>query len=250
VDQEADGRRVGDLEERDGAEARGLAGLKDGGAQGGGRLGEDERALAQVPEGDGATGGERVPGRQQHPQLLGREGEGLDALDGGGARARHRHVDRAALDEARHLAAARVAEGHLQAGVGAVEGGERRGQPHGVRGARRDPRAPAGQARVALEVRAGAVELGQDGLGADEQVGARGRRLRAPGGAVQEPHAELLLQPAHLLGERGLRDPQLLGGAGERPVPRHGHEVLQLAELHRQSTSACITSWRSCVRRG
>lgn len=46
-------------------------------------------------------------------------------------------------------------------------------------------------------------------------------------GAVQELDAQLPLQLAYLAAERGLRDVQPLGGAGEVAFPRHGQEVAQ-----------------------
>ena len=46
--------------------------------------------------------------------------------------------------------------------------------------------------------------------------------------ALEQAHAELGLQPAHLLGERRLRQVQLLGRGRERAVAEGGEEVLEL----------------------
>ena len=59
-----------------------------------------------------------------------------------------------------------------------------------------DPAAPAG---VLLHGGAGVVHAGEDRLGARDELGARRGQLHAGGQAQQECHAQLLLQPAHLL---------------------------------------------------
>ena len=46
---------------------------------------------------------------------------------------------------------------------------------------------------------------------------------------MQERHAELLLEQAHLTRQRGLGDVQLLGGPGEVALARDCQEVLQPA---------------------
>ena len=54
-------------------------------------------------------------------------------------------------------------------------------------------------------------------------------------GALEQRDAELGLEPAHLFGQRRLRQMQRRRGAGERTVVRGGEEVLELLESHRQS---------------
>ena len=54
----------------------------------------------------------------------------------------------------------------------------------------------------------------------------------APGAAHEQVQTKRLLQALHLLRQRRLGDVQLLGGAGEVSVCRHGGEVAQLAQLH------------------
>ncbi len=58
-------------------------------------------------------------------------------------------------------------------------------------------------------------------------IAGLGRRQPATD-ALEEPDAELGLEPAHLLGERRLREMELLGGRRERAVPEGGEEVLEL----------------------
>ena len=47
---------------------------------------------------------------------------------------------------------------------------------------------------------------------------------------LEERHADLLLEEAHLLGHRRLRQMQLLRGAGEGKMPRHRGEDPHLSE--------------------
>ena len=78
-----------------------------------------------------------------------------------------------------------------------------------------------------------AATSGQDRVGALEQVGARRRELDALRRPGQERDAELLLEAEHLLGHRGLREVQGVGGAGDVPVAGDRGEGLELAEVHR-----------------
>ena len=95
------------------------------------------------------------------------------------------------------------------------------------------PRVAADDARVLVHRRAGGGDLGQDRVGALEQVGARRGQLDALRRPGQERDAELLLEAAELLGDRGLREVQGVGGAGDVPVPGDRGEGLELAEVHR-----------------
>jgi hypothetical protein len=56
--------------------------------------------------------------------------------------------------------------------------------------------------------------------------------MDAPGGAVEEPHAQLAFEPADLLAHRRLDDADPLGGDAESALLGDGHEVLQLAQFH------------------
>ena len=49
---------------------------------------------------------------------------------------------------------------------------------------------------------------------------------------IRRLEAELALEPAHLLGERGLGDVELLGRAREMAVPSDRREVLELPQVH------------------
>ena len=65
------------------------------------------------------------------------------------------------------------------------------------------------------------------------EEGAAGRRELDPSlRPVEQCDAELLLELAHLLAERRLRDPHAGGGAPEVQLLGDGDEVAEVAELH------------------
>jgi hypothetical protein len=81
--------------------------------------------------------------------------------------------------------------------------------------------------------------------GRDRRVGGHERRARrlqqrhaglrqrdAPGRAIEQPHAELPLEPGDRRAERLLRDVQSLRRAREVQLLGDGDEVPQLAQLH------------------
>ena len=86
--------------------------------------------------------------------------------------------------------------------------------PRSSRTATTESRAASAASSVALGVRAQRVPR----LG----------RLQPAADALEEPDAELRLEPAHLLGQRRLRQVELLGGGRERAVAEGGEEVLEL----------------------
>ena len=87
----------------------------------------------------------------------------------------------------------------------------------------------------ALELGVGRLHLGEDPSGPrDEQLTSVCDRHLA-GGAVNERHADLVLQPADLLGKGGLGNVLAGGGAGEMPLLRQRHEVAKLSQLHKHS---------------
>ncbi|CAM5314026.1 hypothetical protein SSPIM334S_01878 [Streptomyces spiroverticillatus] len=121
----------------------------------------------------------------------------------------------------------------LDAGVGVVEGAQdvreqARAQARGR--AQADP-APA-QLGQLLDLAAGGVGVGEDTAGEGEEGPAGVGEGDVAPGPGEEVGPQLALQGADLLGQRGLRDVQLLGGAGEVPGLGHGHEIAELLELH------------------
>ena len=100
----------------------------------------------------------------------------------------------------------------------------------GKQGADRDP--PRDEPLDLVDVALDALDLGEDPprtLG-DRAPGVGGDDAAA--GALEELDAQLGLEPAHLVRERGLRDVQLLRGAGEVAMPVDGLDVPELAQLH------------------
>jgi hypothetical protein len=208
-----------------------LAGGDDRLAQAAARLGEDERSLGERGQRDGPAGARVVLGQHREHRLV---GERLGGQAGGRVAVEPGDADVRATgrDQRDHLGGRRVAQRHLQARMLAVEDGERLREPGRVDRRRGHAHAPAGETGVAVDLLARAGQLGQRRLGVDEQVLARRRRLRAARGPPQQRHPELGLEPADLLGERGLGDPQRVGRARELAMPRDRDEVLELAELH------------------
>ena len=137
-----------------------------------------------------------------------------------------------------------MAQGEPDAGVLGVEDGQRRGQPERVGRRRGDARVAAHDARVLVHRRPGGGHLGQDRVRALEQVGARRGQLDALRRPRQQQDAELLLEAADLLRDRGLREVQGVGGPGHVPMPGDRGEGLELAQVHggAQATGARLPS--------
>jgi hypothetical protein len=72
-----------------------------------------------------------------------------------------------------------------------------------------------------------------DGVGVGQKQRAGLGGLRPAGAALEQPHAELALERADLLGDRGLRERQLLAGARERALARDLAERQQPPRVHR-----------------
>ena len=65
-----------------------------------------------------------------------------------------------------------------------------------------------------------------------EQGRSRSRERHAALGTVEQPDAKLLLELAHLLADRGLRDVKAFRCLAEMKLLRDGDEVPQMAEFH------------------
>jgi hypothetical protein len=70
--------------------------------------------------------------------------------------------------------------------------------------------------------------------GGKERLSGRGR-AHAPAEALQQGAADLPLERADLLGERGLRDVQGRSRAGKRPFVDNCDQILELAQSYRRS---------------
>ena len=75
--------------------------------------------------------------------------------------------------------------------------------------------------------------LVEDGAGAGDDALAGGGRLHAARGALEEPHAERLLELPHLGAERRLAHMATLGGAPEVSRVGDGDDVAQLGQRDR-----------------
>ena len=73
-----------------------------------------------------------------------------------------------------------------------------------------------------------------------DQLGAGRAEHDAATDPVEQRHPELPLQAGDGLGQRGLRDVQLLGGPAESVVVDDREEVLQLTSVHPRPPTALI----------
>nr|WP_258349538.1 hypothetical protein [Saccharopolyspora gregorii] len=122
-----------------------------------------------------------------------------------------------------------VAAHQLDRGTGgAFEAGHRALRPR----VRQQPAEPEPDRAARAHRRDTAPQRGQDLLGVAEELPARRGGPDLPGGAVDQLHAEDLLQLRDGAAQRGLGDQQVLGGAGERAAPHHRDERPQVPQLH------------------
>jgi hypothetical protein len=192
----------------------------------------DQRLGAQVIRRDRAPAGEAVLGRQDADQRLAGE---LVLLD---RRVQQRRAHEGDVDQvvAQLLGMqARVADGQLERDlrIARAEGfddlarqaaGERAGEAQAQAAARARP--------GLLGPLRGARRAGQDVARVIQEANARGGERHAAAVALEQPHAELVLQRPHLLRHARLRQVQLLGGAAEVQLLGDGDEGSELPELH------------------
>ena len=181
------------------------------------------------------AGRERVVGRDDQHELLLEEHDaaevrraapGLDEAD--------REVELVGAQQREHLVGGLLAQAQVDAGMGRVEGREQGGRVERPdRRQRTDREAAVHEPAELLQLGDRAVELGERALRAHGQHLARLGQPDAAARAPQQVDAELGLEPADLLGERGLGDVQLAARAREVPLAGDGEERAQLAELHR-----------------
>ena len=128
-----------------------------------------------------------------------------------------------------------IAQPHGDAGVTGVERGDQRGhQRGGDRRQRGDGDEPAAPARNVAGVEGDRGDLVEHALDDRQELAPYLGQDDRPGGAIQQAHAERLLQVADADGQRGLRHVQRPGGAGEIPQSGDPEERLELAqgEIH------------------
>ena len=97
---------------------------------------------------------------------------------------------------------------------------------------RAEARRPGPHVAHACDRLARRLDLGQDALGVRQERASRLGRLDAAPDAHEQRNAQLALEPADLLRERGLRQVQDLGRRAERPLLEGLAEVGELLEVH------------------
>ena len=96
------------------------------------------------------------------------------------------------------------------------------------RRARSDPKACASPFAEMTQVRPRRRHLLQDALGMHEQMLSRLREHNAFAHPVQQPAADILLQRAHGVADRRLREVQLVGGGRKASGPGQDGECAEL----------------------
>ncbi len=174
----------------------------------------DEVVVEELREGEGART-HRVPARHDGAERVGAIVEELQArrlralhddADVGGAAAHRLHDRGAAL----------LPERELDGGVGRREGREVARQVLRERGGvRLDAHQALRALRIVRDLGAHRVDLRHHLARVEEERGPRGRELDPAGAAMQELHAELVLEPRDAPAQRGERDVARLGRLGD-----------------------------------
>jgi hypothetical protein len=178
---------------------------------------DDQRLARQVGGAHLPAGGERVVARDDQHELLLEEHHAADIRRAAlRVHEAEREVELVGAQEREHLVGGLLAQEQVDAGMRGVEGREQRRRVERAdrrQGADRQP--PVHEPVELLQLGDGAVKLGERALRAHGQDLAGLGEPHAPAGAPQQVDAELGLEPADLLGERGLGDVQLAARAGE-----------------------------------
>ena len=186
---------------------------------------------------------EPVAGRQRDHEALAQEVVALEVVRRL-ARARRvleaeREMQLAGAHALGQVVAALV-DADLDVGVALAQAGEGVGDEPGERGregADAQPDAAAVGGRGDLGV--GELEALGDGVGVREQDLALGGEPQAAGLALEQARADLALEGADLVGDRGLGERERAGGAGERAVVRDGAERQHATRIHSHRLSDC-----------
>nr|WP_239157064.1 hypothetical protein [Actinocatenispora thailandica] len=186
--------------------------------------------------------GERRVARYQHPDRLGHPG----AADEAGELRRllqQPHVQRPVGQQPELLGGGQLAQVQPYAGAVLSEGPDDGGE-HLTRHVRRYPDAQLAQLAPVGAGHHGAHPVGpvQQRAGLGQQHAAGDGEPDAAAVAVEQPGAELVLQPADALAQRRLRHPEPFRGPAEVTFLRHHPEQRQrFQQVHAATISAAIS---------
>ena len=197
----------------------------------------DENLAAELGHADPPPRPQPVIAREDHDeflveQLMQAEPVALDPL-------RDRQKRQVKLVCPEHLGqflARLLADGQLNRRMALVEDRERErdvDRPHRVHRADRDVSGLHAAQPLQLAMRR--LELCEDPPRSGDQELARIGDRDAPGGALSEREADLVLKATDLLGERRLGDVLTGRGSREALLLRERHEIAQLAQFHNKS---------------
>ena len=189
-------------------------------------LGEQEGLFGEVGDGDGVEVGEGVAGGDQDAEGVAAEQQRGD-LRRGERGAADADVEAAVGELLVLLGDAGLDLVDDQAGVAGLDLVQDLG--HGVVAGVDDGDAErGGGARGAAGGVGGALHVGEDLPGLDQEHGAGGGQRDVVGAALEEADAELALEPLDLLAQRGLDDVLPLGRPAEVQLLRQRHEIAKL----------------------
>jgi hypothetical protein len=141
-------------------------------------------------------------------------------------------LDLARLDQLGDGAGRRLEDAHLDAGMGLVEPAQDRRQVmHRERRQAGDVEAVAALGALLLQFVERLLELGDGLLRLGQEVDAGARERDLAGGAGEQLDPELLLELAHAVADRGLRQVEVRGGTLEAAALRDAQEGLQAEEI-------------------
>ena len=223
--------RVVGLQQHAWPDARGLARRVEAQPRGEVAPQQQDRLVVELGHLERAPPAQTVAGRHhgQHPDGKQRPRAQLLA-------ARHRaqrQVQLAAGDARAQPHAAVLDQPHLDARPGAAEAREERADQALERlGGGAQPQRARPSARQCAGALAQRVRRAQDLARALQEVFALGGEVQTAADAVEERQAQLALEVADLARERGLREAQLRGGAGDVAGVGHADEVAEVPQFH------------------
>ncbi len=190
--------------------------------------GGDERQRGEFGEGDGAASGQRVTVGDGQPDRFVEERCAVQALAVDGLRG-DAQVDLVGAEPAGHQVGRKLPQFDLGGRVGALVRGQWRGE--GEEGLGGQPDRPEAVARRLGDGPAAGFQFAEGALRVAAEQPA-GLVQAEPAAAVEQRGAEFLLQAGDGAAQRGLGDPEFLGGAAEVFEPRHHQELAKRVQVH------------------
>ena len=193
----------------------------------------DQRAAVELADRERPVPGQGVAGAHRRRQLLARELESLE-LGRGLDLERKCDVEAPVVEHLGHPPGRSLAQRDLDVGVHRGEAREDCGDVElAAEQVGADGDVAAQEPSQLVDLAAQRRHLREHRTSARDHELAGFGELDRPGGALEQLDAELALKPADLVRQSRLGDVELVGRAGEVPVPRDRLEVAELTDVHR-----------------